>query len=184
MFQANTFIALLILCFSPFVATANQLLVVDVSYGDGVYRASLSTHLDAKRNAVYPLLTAYDSLNTFSRLIYKSQLLKNGDLLINLHYCFFIICFDKQLTLSLNVSDNALAAYIVPEHSDFKSGLIKWKLSDSPVGSYIEFSGTLAPDFWIPPIIGPILIKSKLRNEARYSFRELIRLTQSQKNTL
>lgn len=183
MLQANTFIALLILCFSPFVATANQALVVDVSYHDGIYRASLSTYLPAKRNAVYPLLTAYDSLNTFSRLIYKSQLLKNGDLLINLRYCFFIICFDKQLTLSLKVSDNALTAYIVPEHSDFKSGLIKWQLSDSPLGSIIEFSGTLVPDFWIPPIIGPILIKSKLRNEATYSFRQLEHLTQSQKHT-
>ena len=178
MFQANTFLALLILCFSPFAATANQALVVDVSYDDGIYHASLSTHLDAKRNAVYPFLTAYDNLNTFSRLIYKSQLLKNGDLLINLRYCFFIICFDKQLTLSLSVSDNALTAYIVPEHSDFKSGLIKWKLSDSPPGCVIEFSGTLVPDFWIPPIIGPILIKNKLRNEAAYSFKELIRLTQ------
>jgi len=178
-FPPNKLIALIILCLSPFVAIANQPLVADVSYDNGVYSSSLSANIHAQRNAVYQLLTAYDSLNTFSRLIYKSQLLSNGNLLINIRHCFFIICFDKRLTLSLNVSASAVIAHVVPEHSDFKSGLLKWQLSDSQAGTFIRFSGKLAPDFWVPPIIGPILIKNKLRSEATYSFKQLEHLSQA-----
>lgn len=179
MFQPNSVIALLILFFVPFAAASNQPLIVNVSHENGVYSSSLSTSIDAQRDDVYSLLTAYDNLPSFSRLIYKSRSLTNGHLLLKLKACFIIICFDKQLTLSLKISKNAIVGYVIPDHSDFKSGLLKWQLSDSQAGTFIRFSGKLAPDFWVPPIIGPILIKNKLRSEAKYSFKQLEHLSQA-----
>ncbi|MBV1875185.1 MAG: hypothetical protein KUG50_01010 [Cycloclasticus sp.] len=171
--QATPIIALIILFSASFNVAANNPTIADVVYNDGIYSSTLSTTIHAPRKSIYQLLTSYNDLSKYSRLIYKSQLLANGHLLLNLKVCFFVICFDKKLTLSLEISNHSINGRIVPEYSDFKSGSLKWHLSGNNLASFLQFSGELTPNFWLPPIIGPLLIKHKLRSEAKYSVKQL-----------
>ena len=171
--QLTSIVCLIIFLFVSTNSTASEPLTINVEYDNNIYTTSLSTTIHAPRDRVYSLLTAYDHLHLYSRLIYKSELLTNGHLLLRLKVCFIFICFDKQQTLSLDVSEQSIVGHIIPEHSDFKSGSMKWQLADDKADSVILFSSELTPDFWVPPLIGPILIKNKLKNEALYSIGQL-----------
>ena len=171
--QPILFIVLIILFSASSNVAANHPTSINVDYNDGTYRSTLSTTIHSPRDSIYKLLMSYENLNKYSRLIYQSQLLTNGHLLLNLNVCFIFICLDKQLTLSLEISDHSITGRIIPEYSDFKSGSMKWQLSGNKLISFLQFSAELTPSFWLPPIIGPLLIKHKLRSEAKYSVKQL-----------
>ena len=66
------------------------------------------------------------------------------------------------------VGPDVFITTVIPELSDFKSGTTRWqlaKLSDQRTG--LKFQCREEPDFWIPPFIGPILIKHRLAREAQ-----------------
>jgi len=173
LFQLSATICLIMFLFSSPVCAASEPLIIDVEYDNDIYTTSFSTTIHAPPDTVYRLLTSYDRLHSYSRLIYKSELLSNGHLLLKMKACFIFICFDKKQTLSLDISERAIVGHIIPQQSDFESGTVKWQLSDSNANSRIHFSSELTPDFWVPPFIGPFLIKNKLKNEAVYGIRQL-----------
>jgi len=147
--------------------------LVTVSYNKGVYATAISTAINAKPEVLYQLLTSYDHFNDFSRLIKTSKLLPNRNLLLKIEICFAFLCFKKQQTLTLTLSDNTITGHVIPEKSDFSSGWMKWTLSSNKDKSLINFSSELTPDFWVPPFIGPLIIQHKLKGEAEYSVKQL-----------
>lgn len=175
-----TYIISLMLLFHAATLYASEPPSVVVNYVDGAYTSNVSATINAKPDDIYRLLTSYDQLNAFSRLIKTSRLLPDQNLLLRLKVCFAFICFDKQQTLALTISKHSIAGHIIPEHSDFKSGWMKWQLSGNNNMSVIQFSSELTPDFWVPPIIGPLLIQYKLKREAQYSIQQLELLSTKQ----
>jgi len=157
-------------------AFAREEPLVDITYNKGLYATTISTSINAKPDVIYQLLTSYDHFNDFSRLIKTSKLLPNRDLLLKIETCLAFLCFEKQQTLALTLSENTITGHIIPEKSDFSSGWMEWTLSNDGGKSLIQFSSELTPDFWIPPFIGPLIIQHKLKVEALYSVKQLERL--------
>lgn len=168
----------------PSLSFAEQSTLVKVDYANNTYRSELSTKIHATPAALFELLTSYGKLNTFSQTIHKSQLLANGHLLLDLRVCFTIICFEKQQTLELTVNNHTVTARIIREQSDFESGWMQWQLvpAKGNDSTLFYFSSEMVPDFWVPPLIGPLLIQHKLKKEARYSIRQLENLAQAIRN--
>ncbi|PCH85001.1 MAG: hypothetical protein COB89_03705 [Piscirickettsiaceae bacterium] len=133
----------------------------------------ISTVINKPPSVLFTLLTSYNRLNHYSRLIQESRLLANGNLLLKIKACFAFICFNKRQVMKLNVSSLNITATVIPEQSDFKSGQLQWRITKRNKNSYIEFSSTMTPKFWIPPLIGPLFIKQKLREEALYSIKQI-----------
>ena len=67
-------------------------------------------------------------------------------------------------------------ATIVPEFSNFRSGYANWALREEGGGTHLLFTTQLEPSFWVPPLIGPWLIRYKLREEALQSVDNLEQL--------
>ncbi|MEH6503228.1 MAG: SRPBCC family protein [Cycloclasticus sp.] len=168
----------------PSLAFAEEATLVKVDYVNNTYRSELSTKIHAAPAVLFELLTSYEKLNTFSQTIHKSQLLANGDLLLDLRVCFAIICFEKKQTLKLTVNNHTVTARIIREQSDFESGWMQWQLvpAKEDGSTLFYFSSEMVPDFWVPPLIGPLLIRHKLKKEARYSIHQLENLAQTIKN--
>ena len=164
----------------PSLSFAEDATLVKVDYANKTYRTELSTTIHATPDALFKLLTSYGKFNTFSQTIHKSQLLADGLLLLNLRVCFTIICFEKQQTLELTVNNYTVTARVIREQSDFESGWMQWQLAPGKDddSSLFYFSSEMVPDFWVPPLIGPLLIQHKLKKEARYSIRQLNNLAQ------
>jgi hypothetical protein len=58
-----------------------------------------------------------------------------------------------------------IEAVIVPSVSDFRSGFARWQLRPQGESTLLSFSHRFEPDFWVPPVIGPWIIKRTLISE-------------------
>jgi len=50
----------------------------------------------------------------------------------------------------------------LPEQSDFKSSFSEWRLVPEGRGTKMTYRLTMEPDFWVPPLIGPWVLKQRL----------------------
>lgn len=53
-----------------------------------------------------------------------------------------------------------------PNNSDFAYGFARWTLSPDSGGTRFELTAELKPAFWVPPVLGPMLIEKGLRKTA------------------
>jgi hypothetical protein len=53
----------------------------------------------------------------------------------------------------------------VPALSDFSYSVEHWQVSAEGEKTRLRYSAEMVPDFFIPPLIGPLLIKSILQKE-------------------
>ena len=51
-----------------------------------------------------------------------------------------------------------------PEISNFKFSLESWRLKEDGDGTLMIYNFNMEPDFFVPPIIGPYMIKRALRS--------------------
>ena len=57
---------------------------------------------------------------------------------------------------------------VIADESNFRRGYSKWRIdSVSDAVTRISVEAEQEPDFWIPPIIGPILFKRAFMKEVR-----------------
>ena len=62
--------------------------------------------------------------------------------------------------------EKLLTATLVPGNSDFKGGFAQWRLEPNKAGTHLLFDAQLKPDFWIPSLVGPFILKLMLTKEA------------------
>ena len=140
---------------------------------DDVYYLDLAASIDADLDTVYRIATNYNELEQVSNLLLETDLINSPAaegkrLHVLARSCFLIFCFKVRVVNDLAETDHTIHAAIVPALSDFKSGSTTWKfqrLDDN--NSRMQVTGELVPDFWIPPVIGPFVIKRKMVREAR-----------------
>lgn len=167
------YLGLLALILISTTALAESGFSLTVDHTDNYYRTQLITGITAKPDILYKLLTTYDHLSSINSLIRRSELLANGYLLLELESCLAFVCFQKKQTLKLSINGYSLNAVIIPEHSDFSSGWIHWALMPDGEQTIIHFSSEMVPKFWLPPWLGPLLLKHTLTTESINSLRLL-----------
>jgi hypothetical protein len=52
-----------------------------------------------------------------------------------------------------------------PEKSDFHVSNETWEFEEEGDGTLITYQLEMRPKFWIPPVIGPYVLKKKLRDD-------------------
>ena len=52
-----------------------------------------------------------------------------------------------------------------PQLSDFQEFEESWEFSEVDGGTSVRYSLQMVPDFWVPPAIGPYMIKRKLQKD-------------------
>ena len=68
-------------------------------------------------------------------------------------------------------------ARTIPDQSDFRQGIVEWRIEPTDQEhSHISVYARLEPDFWIPPLIGPWIVKYVLRREALETIESLEKL--------
>lgn len=153
-------------------AQAGKVDHVAVSDDAGVYSVSVSAWLDLSQPELLRLLTDYE------RVIQANAAIKSvvtlpapaediTRLKAELEICVWFYCRAlKQVQDMELLGAGYLQATMLPELSDYKSGHARWRMIAEGSGSRLLFDVTVEPDFWVPPLIGPAVIKHKLRKEA------------------
>jgi hypothetical protein len=162
-------IPLLVLASSPLRSA--EFVEADVTHAEGRYRLRFEVQLAAEPAKVRRLLTDYDHLDRLSSLIVKSRRLTdgpNGAARVHqaLHACVLFLCRSAQRVLEVETADNGdILTRTDPSASDFEHGEETWQILAEGRGTRLRYRASLTPTFFIPPFIGPWLLKGRLREE-------------------
>ena len=137
-------------------------------------------NLDGQFDQVYTLLTDYENLYQLNDDLLESVILSesnNGIFRLGFvaRTCVLIFCFTKNLATDFEeTSKGEFKVIDVAELSDFLFSQGTWYIT--PLGARqtrIRFEGVVRPSFWVPPLIGSALIRSKFR-ELSFASMQLI----------
>lgn len=163
-------------------AGAAQFQSLKVGRSGKLYSMTAQVYIDAPVPQVYRVLTDYNHLTRISGAIRKSYLVKRVDAHTAVVYtesraCVLFFCHTIQETQQ--VSENPptdLHSEAIPEESNVQLATSTWHLESDGQGTLMQWSLSIEPEFWIPPLIGPALLEGELRAEGEYSARGIEKL--------
>jgi len=151
-------------------ARAAEVLAVEVSHNQGRY----GVHFDVRLAAPLPRLARY--INDYERYaeyfgpITESTVLARGPdgrvrLRLRAEACILFFC--RTATVVKDVIDNGrgdIWAHADPRFSDFHEVSERWRIRPEGAQTRMEYNATLVPKFFVPPLIGPWVIKLRIRD--------------------
>jgi hypothetical protein len=164
---------------------AGEVLVAQASHDRGLYHVEVDMRLDAPKAEVWRMLTDFAHYNQLNEAIQLSEVLEQRNpedyrVRTVTDACVYLFCKTLvQVQDVIEVNNSYLAARVLPELSHFRYGLARAYVWEEGVQTRVRVLAEVEPDFWIPPLIGPWLITSKLRSEALETVRNLERLHQA-----
>lgn len=81
--------------------------------------------------------------------------------------CVLFFCRSVHRVEQLELEPaRSIVARVEPEASDLHDGLSRWQFTALPDGgTAVAFDMSMTPAFWVPPVIGPALVKHRLARD-------------------
>lgn len=143
----------------------------DVLHEKGRYTVEFDVRIKANTDAVRRLMTDYGQLTKLSDTVIESQVLRrweNGKQRVKLVMEGCVLFFCKTVHKVEDVETLAsgdIVTTAIPEQSDFDEAIERWQITADAQHTRVRYSSQMTPSFFIPPLIGPPIMKSKLRKE-------------------
>ncbi len=160
----------LALLLSPAVQAAD-LREIEVDRVDGIYKLQSVVWFDAGIDTVYDVFLDWDLSEQFSSVVVEARNVGSdatGDrgFYTRNRACVLFYCKSVERFGSV---EHEPAIYIKaitdPERSDFHVSNEVWEFSEEDDGTLIRYQLEMRPKFWIPPVIGPYVLKKKMRED-------------------
>ena len=174
-------LAAVLLSFGAPCSEAAKIVEVQVEQDSGAYHIYFEILIEAPKDRVYEILSDYDSLDELSPGIVKSEMLSGeaGDeakIDLTLRPCVWKLC--RKMRKVSQVSINAYGAIVyttIPSESDFKRGRERVIIKETKTTGQtrVTYNASLAPDFFVPPLIGSWLIKRYVRQNLSVSMERV-----------
>lgn len=144
------------------------MLSIEVDYVDGRYSVESVVWFDAGVDEMFAVFSNWGLSTEFSNAIVEARDLEpdaegRPGFYIRNKGCILFFC--KSLVRQGYVEsedDRVLRAYADPDVSDFRLSEESWEFAEDNGGTRVRYVLHMEPDFWVPPAIGPYLIKRKL----------------------
>ena len=143
----------------------------EISFQGRTYQYTFIARLKGEASAVHAVVTDFDRMKRINDDIVESRVLHrydNGELkrLLKMRHCILLFCFDMDFVERVRESPGHLTTTIVPEESTFFDGTANWQIEALGDGhTRISVSARQTPRFWIPPVLGPMLLKRVFMKE-------------------
>jgi hypothetical protein len=152
-------------------ASAASMVSLEVDHEDGRYSLESIAWFDAGIDETYEVFSHWDLSTKFSKAIVEAHDLEPDEkgrpgFYIRNKGCVLFFC--KSLVREGYVEsqdDLLLRAYTNPDKSDFRFCEESWEFAAEDGGTRVRYLLSFEPDFWVPPGIGPYMIKRKLRSD-------------------
>lgn len=174
-----------LLCCLPLPALAAELQNVSVERTDGVYHLRSEVLFEAEQQALFEVFADWDLSTQFSSIVVESRNVAADDDGRPRFYSRMLICvtfFCKSFERSGHVElqpPGSIRAFADPESSDFHISEESWLLSDAENATRVVYELKVKPKFWVPPVIGPFLIKRKLERDSGSALQRMDLLAQA-----
>ena len=172
--QKIIFLTILLPC-----ATQSDVLVnTEFDYSDGTYTYEYSRQINGSSEKIFIILTDYENYTKLNSNVQESRVISAPGQqirrLLKIRQCIFFFCFNLQMVEKVVQSKFFIESSIIRDESNFLSGLASWELVKiSGNQTLVRLRASQTPAFWIPPFIGPTLIKSVLFKELEETFTNL-----------
>jgi hypothetical protein len=162
-------LAAMIGCVVPAVQSAT-LDSLEVTRDRGRYELNAHTFLAAPAEGIYSVLLEYDD-DKFRRIssVYKESRYLDPDsdgtpiVYTRMEGCIMFFCKSMERVERLQTREGRyIRTDALPEQSDFSYSFSEWTLEPTEGGTHMEFTLVMEPTFWVPPIVGPWVIKKIL----------------------
>jgi hypothetical protein len=161
---------LLLILALPAGAGAATLREVTVDHIDGTYVMRSEVWFDVNIRKIYGLLLDWDQSSKFSSVIVESRNLAPGPDGRARYYshtrgCLWFFCksFERYGFVE-HQPLKSIRATVDPEKSDFEVSEETWEFHEEDGGTVVIYAFRMKPKFFSPPLIGPAIMKSKLKN--------------------
>ena len=162
-----------------FTLSSNDIEELSVTVSDGVYSLKATSVLDVPADYVYYIITDYLHAYRINPSITEIEILPsiNADitrLRNNSEHCIGPICFDIYWTGEIVEPEHGhIVIDTIPELSSFESGSAIWRIHSNGERTWLHHESTLKPDFFIPPLIGDKVMKSKMASDTVTTFNRI-----------
>lgn len=142
---------------------------VRVEHRDGRYFMYSETWFDAPLAGVFDVLTDYDRFERISSIYEDARFDApgpDGELRVFtlVKGCVLFFCQTMSRTETLvNDGFEMVRATTEPGSSDFEYSVATWRFREDADGTTVIYEVEMVPSFWVPPVIGPYVMKRKLR---------------------
>lgn len=152
-------------------ANAAEMRSVNVDYSAGRYTMVSEVWIDAAVPQVYEVFSRWDLSTQFSSAIVESRDEAADELGRPQYYirnrgCVLFFCrsFERRGYVESEPNE-VLRAFANPDTSDFLLSNETWTFAEEGDGTVVSYHILMKPKFWVPPGIGPYMIKRKLKND-------------------
>jgi hypothetical protein len=160
-----------VLLAAPLLGRAGGVLDSSVTYENGVYALSIEVRIEAPVDMVYRLITDYDHLHDINPAVRESRILHTYSPVKHrvrtvTRVCVLFYCRDVTQTQDMVQSPGySIEAEILPRDSDIRRGSGHWRLTAEDDATILRFQADIVPAFFMPPLIGPWLIRREMVNQ-------------------
>ena len=165
-------------------AAAAQLNDVSVLNGATGLRLTFDAVVDAPERRVFQVLSDYARFGRINPAIVSMSVAPSPDgrssrVRSVLKSCMWFFCKTVVTVEDVTEPDGrTIVARVVPGQGDFESGSSRWHLTPEGARTRLHYQSTRVAGFWIPPLIGPWVIKRSLHEQLEVSLRALERLAE------
>ena len=155
----------------PATGSAAEILSVSVEKEQGIYYVESEVWIDADLRPVYEVFADWDVAVKFSSFIVESRDIAPGEdgvpgFYISNRGCVLFFCKSVVRTGTVESQPHSvLRAIANPDESDFHISEETWTFRVEREGTVVLYQNKMKPKFWIPPGIGPWLMKRKLQRD-------------------
>ena len=158
------------LAFASATAAAAEFRTLELIREEGRFRVESDVYLEAPPSGVYQALTDYDNFERFSSVFVESRMLEpiednTGLVFFHMRGCVLMFCRDVELVERIDVvPETHVQITILPERSEMREGWATWDIEADGDGTLVRYVAEVEPKFWIPPVIGPFVIRTVLKS--------------------
>lgn len=179
-------VALMVAATAAFRSPAATLIDSLVEHEGSRYRVHSEVRVELPVARVRQILTQFENIAGLNPGIKETRVLAregaNGvRMAVVAEVCIFGGCLDYAWEQDIRLlSSGDILAVIDPSESDFEAGWARWRLRPDAGGTRLIFDASVAPRFWIPPLVGPWLLERRLSSEALATARGIESASQGQ----
>lgn len=159
---------------------AAEVLAVRVTRHRATFVITMRLALDAPPRAIFAAMRDYAALPRYDPDLRRVHVEPTAEanrvrLFAAVHACVLIFCKTLQqeqiMTATPNAHGGVLRAVLVSGSGDFRAGQARWNVHPCPgrsAASCLDARIELRPAFWVPPVIGPWILRHKVTEQARH----------------
>ncbi len=154
----------------PALVRPATLLSVSVDHVDGAYVLRSEAWFDVSIDKIYGVLLDWDQSTKFSSVVVESRNVEPDEFGRRRYYtrnkaCLWFFCksFERHGFVTFERL-KYIEATVDPERSDFQISDEHWEFREEGNGTVVVYDLKMKPKFFVPPLIGPALIKRKLKS--------------------